>query len=132
MRPPSHLLDRSSHQRCSIKKKAVLKNFAKFTGKHLCQRPFFNKVAGTALISSKLRKSIIQWLTLKWKYETRYSRMDQVKFVEDNLLKIWSDMARLRRPYYFRFFKGCFPRILLGPFLNALTHLLFIFINYEN
>ena len=28
---------RSSHQRCSIKK-GVLKNFAKFTGKHLCQR----------------------------------------------------------------------------------------------
>ena len=36
---------RSSHQRCSIKKD-VLKNFANFTGKHLCQSPFFNKVAG--------------------------------------------------------------------------------------
>ena len=35
---------RSSHQRCSIKK-GVLRNFAKFTGKHLCQRLFFNKVA---------------------------------------------------------------------------------------
>ena len=31
---------RSSHQRCSIKKGA-LKNFAKFTGKHLCQSLFF-------------------------------------------------------------------------------------------
>ena len=28
-------LSRSSHQRCSVKK-GVLKNFAKFTGKHLC------------------------------------------------------------------------------------------------
>ena len=27
-------------------KKGVLRNLAKFTGKHLCQRPFFNKVAG--------------------------------------------------------------------------------------
>ena len=27
---------RSSHQRCSIKKQTVLKNFAIFTGKHLC------------------------------------------------------------------------------------------------
>ena len=27
-------------------KKSVLRNFAKFTGKHLCQRTFFNKVAG--------------------------------------------------------------------------------------
>ena len=26
--------------------KGVLRNFAKFTGKHLCQSPFFNKVAG--------------------------------------------------------------------------------------
>ena len=36
---------RSSHQRCSIKK-GVLRNFAKFTGKHMCQSLFFNKVAG--------------------------------------------------------------------------------------
>ena len=36
---------RSSHRRCSIKKD-VLENFAKFKGKHLCQSPFFNKVAG--------------------------------------------------------------------------------------
>ena len=35
---------RSSHQRCSMKK-GVLKNFAKFTGKHLCQSLFINKVA---------------------------------------------------------------------------------------
>ena len=27
-------------------KKRILKNFTKFTGKHLCQRLFFNKVAG--------------------------------------------------------------------------------------
>ena len=36
---------RSSHYRCSIKK-GILRNFAKFTGKHLCQSLFFNKVAG--------------------------------------------------------------------------------------
>ena len=35
----------SRHQRRSIKK-GVLKNFAKFTGKHLRQSLFFNKVAG--------------------------------------------------------------------------------------
>ena len=39
---------RSSHQRCSIKK-VVLGNFTKFTGKHLCQSLFFNKVAGLSL-----------------------------------------------------------------------------------
>ena len=36
---------RSSHQRCSVKK-GVQSNFAKFTEKHLCQKLFFNKVAG--------------------------------------------------------------------------------------
>ena len=35
---------RSSHRRFYIKK-GVLRNFAKFTGKHLCQRHFLNKVA---------------------------------------------------------------------------------------
>ena len=36
---------RSRHRRCSVRK-GVLKNFAKFTGKNLCQSLFFNKVAG--------------------------------------------------------------------------------------
>ena len=35
---------RSSHQCCSVKK-GVLKIFTKFTGNHLCQGLFFNKVA---------------------------------------------------------------------------------------
>ena len=34
-------------QKCSVRK-GVLRNFAKFTGKRLCQRLFFNKVAGLA------------------------------------------------------------------------------------
>ena len=38
-------LYRSSHQRCAMKK-GVLRNFSKFTGKHLCRSLFFNKVAG--------------------------------------------------------------------------------------
>ena len=38
------------HDRCSrpevFCKKGILRNFAKFTGKHLCQSLFFNIVAG--------------------------------------------------------------------------------------
>ena len=41
------------------------------------------------------------------------------KFVEDSLLKIWSDMICLGK----HFFKGCLPQLLLGPFLNTLTYL---------
>ena len=36
---------RSSHRRFSGRK-GVLRNFAKFTGKHLCHSFFFNKAAG--------------------------------------------------------------------------------------
>ena len=36
---------RNNHQRCSVRK-GVLRNFAKFKGKHLCQSLFFNKVPG--------------------------------------------------------------------------------------
>ena len=44
---------RSSHRRCSVKK-GVLRNLTKFTGKHLHQSLFFNKVAG--LTSATLLK----------------------------------------------------------------------------
>ena len=37
--------EKSSQQRCSMKK-GILRNFAKFTGKHLYQSLLFNKVAG--------------------------------------------------------------------------------------
>ena len=37
--------DRSSYWMRSVRK-GVLRNFAKFTGKHLCQSPVFNEVAG--------------------------------------------------------------------------------------
>ena len=45
-------LYRSRHRRCSMKK-GVLKNFPKFTGKHLCQSLVFNKVAGLVLSESR-------------------------------------------------------------------------------
>ena len=38
--------DRSSQWSCSVRQ-SVLRNFAKFTGKHLYQRFFFNKVASS-------------------------------------------------------------------------------------
>ena len=37
----NHILDRSSHQRYSVRKD-VLRNFAKFTAKHLCQGLFMS------------------------------------------------------------------------------------------
>ena len=50
--------------------------------------------------------------------------MDQVQFAEDSLEKIWRDIVYLRRPYPFKFFKGCLPQILPGSFLNILSQIL--------
>ena len=44
------LSTKSSHRRCSVEK-GVLRNFAKFTGKHLCRNLFFNKVAWNFILS---------------------------------------------------------------------------------
>ena len=53
----------------------------------------------------------------------RYSKMDQVKFVEDNLQTAFNDMVCLSRPCHFKFFKGCRPQILLGSFFEYLEPL---------
>ena len=50
--------NRSSHQKCSMKK-GVLKNFTKFTGKHLCQSLFYNKFAGLSPATLIKKKSDI-------------------------------------------------------------------------
>ena len=34
-------------------------------------------------------------------------------------------MVCLGRPHHFKFFKDCLPQIVLGPFLNILTHIFF-------
>ena len=52
-------LHRSRHRRCSVKKD-VLRNFAKFTGKHLRQSLFFKKIAAlrpATLLKKKLWQS---------------------------------------------------------------------------
>ena len=43
-------------------------------------------------------------------------------------------MVCLSRPYPFKFFKGCLPQVLLGPFLNALSHIkqLFAYLIWRN
>ena len=51
---------------------------------------------------------------LLWLNEAKYSRMDQLKFVEDSFLKIWSDMVCLGRPYHLKFFKPIFLNFYLS------------------
>ena len=47
-------LSEAATKRCSVRK-VVLRNFAKFTGKHLWQSLFFNKVAQRATASDLSR-----------------------------------------------------------------------------
>ena len=54
--------------------------------------------------------------------------MDQVKLVEDSLQKILLWYGLLKQIYYMvhyhlKLFKGYLPQILLGPFLNTLSHI---------
>ena len=54
--------------------------------------------------------------------ESKYSRIDHVKFVEDCLQKIWRDMFCLScLRDMVTFFKGCLPQVLLAPFLTTLS-----------
>ena len=69
------LMHRNSHQRCSIKK-GVLKNFAKFAGRHLFRSPFFDKVAG-------LRTATL----LKKRRQHRYFPVIIAKFLRTAILK---------------------------------------------
>ena len=51
-----HVNSRSSRREVFCKK-GVIRNFARFTGKHLYQRLFFNKVAGLRLATLLKRVS---------------------------------------------------------------------------
>ena len=99
--------DRSSHQKCSMKKGALW-NFTKFTGKHLCQSPFFDKVAGLrppTLLKERLwnrcfpvnfvkvlRTSFLQntsgRLLLKWKYWYSYLTLNLTLFKMSSWVKL--------------------------------------------
>ena len=66
---------RSSHQKCSIKK-AILKHFVIFTGKHLCMGLLFNKVAGHQTCSF-----------IKKRVQHRYYLANIRKFIRRPILK---------------------------------------------
>ena len=64
-------------------KKGALKNFDKFTGKHLCQSQFFNKVAG--LRPARLLKSV---------FSCEFSEISKNTFFTEQLWETASDMVQ--------------------------------------
>ena len=85
---------RSSPQRRSIKKD-VFRNLTKFTGKHLCQSLFFNKVAGLSCASS-----------LKNRLSHRFCPVNFAKFLRIPFSKNTSGRRLLR---LFQISKGVYP-----------------------
>ena len=58
--------NKNSHKRCSVKKD-VLKNFAKFTGKHLCQSLVLIKLQATLItLTSFYRTPLDDYFWPKW------------------------------------------------------------------
>ena len=82
------LKSRRSHRSCSLRK-GVLRNFAKFTGKHLCQSLFFNKVAGLSPEACNFIKKRL------WRrcFPVNFAKFQRTPFLQNTsgrlLLKIW-------------------------------------------
>ena len=83
-----YLICRSSHPRCSVKK-GVLKHFAKFTGKHLCQRLFFNKVAGFRP-ATLLKKSL--WHRC---FPVNFVKFPRTRFLQNTSRRLLLDLFKL-------------------------------------
>ena len=62
-----------------------LRNFAKFTGKHLCQSLFFNKVAGRRLLGAVSRRCFERKSVLKI-LQTKFSRTAVLYIIYKRLL----------------------------------------------
>ena len=100
-------VDGSTHRRCSVRT-GVLRNVAKFTGKHLCQSLFFNKVAGLQVFSCEFRDisnnkfftEYLRLLLLSHIYDI-HSDIDFIfKKIGVFLTKFWHSNQRFRRyPY---------------------------------
>ena len=84
-----------SHRRCSVKKD-VLRNFAKFTGKHLCQSHFLNKVAG---LETLLRKRLCRRC-----FPVNFAKFLRTPFLQSTSRRLLLDMLvdkNFSRAHYF-------------------------------
>ena len=69
---------RRNHQMCFVKKE-VLKNFAKFTRKQLCQSLFFNKAAGLRPYYNIFFTEHLQTVHKIWSFQLRISSVNVTK-----------------------------------------------------
>ena len=72
----SHRMQKYNHWRCSVRK-GILRNFTKFTGKYLCYRIYFHKVAGL-----RPATSLNKWLSHKC-FPVNFARFLRTPFLEN-------------------------------------------------
>ena len=108
---------RSSHQRCS-KKKSVLKNSINFTGKHLYQSLFFNKVMGLKPATLSInKKALAKYVFLKV----------FVKLLRTRIVKnICERQLLLYKLYFFHFF--FWTNLTLQNISHQIKHMVVCFI----
>ena len=78
---------------CSVRK-GILRNFAKFTAKHLCQSLFFNKVAGLRL--RLWACNFIKKETLAQVFSCKFSKSSKNIFFTEHLWAIASGFCKRR------------------------------------
>ena len=84
-------INKSSHWRCSLRK-GVLRNFVKFTGKHLRQSLFFNKAAG---LRSDTGKKLCQEKTLAPAFSYEFCEISKNTFFTEHLRETASKCSDL-------------------------------------
>ena len=82
------LISEAVVRRCSVKK-GVRRNFTKFTGKHLCQRLFFNKVAGLC--------NFIKKESLAQVFSSEYCEISRSTFLAEHLWTTASEYTTLAK-----------------------------------
>ena len=79
---------RNSHQRCSVKK-VVLRNFTKFTGKHLCQSLSFN---------CRPQANFIKKETLAQVFSCEFCKISKNTFFTEHL---WTTASEVKNKWLF-------------------------------
>ena len=97
------LMYRSSHERYSVRK-GVLRNLAKFTGNHLCQGLFFNKVAGlrpATLLKKRLGQRCFPVNFAKFLKTLFLQNTSVWLLLMSSIFELWSELSLYK--------KGSFP-----------------------
>ena len=117
---------RSSRQRCSVKK-GVLRNFEKFTGKHLCQRLFLMKLQALCLRPATLLKNR-PW---HWCFPVNFTKFLRTLFYIEHLCWLLLHILclhflRINHNYFFqRVFESVREQFLSGNISGLLVIYLF-------